>query len=289
MTQDLNHLPEDKQLQLARAVELIVEEVKPSLLILFGSYARGDWVEELADDGVHYQYQSDFDLLAVVKNEALATKVERKNSLHNRLMREVKTPVSLIAEDIHLVNRRITKGQYFYTDILQDGIIVHDAGQFELAQPQELNLAERKKLAEEDFAYWSGQAEMFFEDFHTNFKKGLQDKKYFNKAAFELHQTVERLYGAILLVFTRYKPKTHDLAKLSQLVAGIEPHFLPVFPQGSETEQARFELLRKAYVDARYKQSYVITAQELEWLADRVELLQSLTESLCQAKIESYQ
>ncbi len=69
-------------------------------------------MEELAEDGVHYQYQSDFDLLAVMKNEALALKVERKDSLHNRLIREVKTPTSLIAEDIHFVNRRIAKARY---------------------------------------------------------------------------------------------------------------------------------------------------------------------------------
>jgi len=96
---------------------------------------------------VHYQYQSDFDLLAVVKNEALATKIERRDSLHNRLHREIKTPISLIAEDINFVNRRLSKGQYFYTDILREGIVLHDSSEFELAEPRELNLQERKKLA----------------------------------------------------------------------------------------------------------------------------------------------
>ncbi len=284
MKTNLDHLPEDKRHQLLRAADLIQESVKPDMLILFGSYARGDWVEELADDGVHYQYQSDFDLLAVVKNEALATKIERKDSLHNRLNREIKTPISLIAEDIHFVNRRISKSQYFYTDILREGISLHDSGAFELAEPKELILHERKKLAEEDFEYWFTSSK----DYFGQYKHALNDNIY-NVAAFNLHQTTERLYAAILLVFTRYKPSTHDLHKLSQLVTSIEPQFLTAFPQGTEVEKARFELLRKAYVSARYKPSYSITQEELEWLSERVLHLQGLTEELCKAKIASYE
>ncbi|MCB2263612.1 MAG: HEPN domain-containing protein [Candidatus Thiosymbion ectosymbiont of Robbea hypermnestra] len=103
-----------------------------------------------------------------------------------------------------------------------------------------------------------------------------------------LHQVTERLYGTILLVFTRYKPSTHDLEKLSQRVSSIEPRFLTIFPRATEEERERFKLLRKAYVDARYKPSYTITKEELDWLAERVQELQALTEKLCREKIASY-
>jgi hypothetical protein len=63
---------------------------------------------------------------------------------------------------------------------------------------------------------------------------------------------------------------------------------LTAFPQGTEQEQARFELLRKAYVDARYKPSYTITPDELEWLAGRVQYLQELTLKLCEDKIAGF-
>ena len=106
-------------------------------------------------------------------------------------------------------------------------------------------------MAQEDFDFWFGDAEMFFEDYKHNFQKGLNDNRYLRLSAFLLHQATERLYGAILLVFTRYKPSTHDLEKLSQRAASIEPQFLPCFPQGTEEEKNRFEFLRKAYVNAR--------------------------------------
>ena len=284
MKTSLEHLPPHKQQELKRAVEIIEEVATPAMLILFGSYARaGDWVEELADDGVHYKYQSDFDLLAVVKNEALAVKIERKDSLHNRLHREVKTPVSLIAEDIHFVNRRLSKGQYFYTDILREGILLLDSGEFELAEPRELNAQDRKQLAQQDFDYWYKNATDFFKYHRIALQEG-----DLNKSAFFLHQAVESFYSTLLLVYTRYKPSSHDLQKLGQLVSSIEPKCLTVFPQGAEQERHRFELLRKAYVNARYKPAYTITDEELQWLAQRVSYLQTLTEELCKQKIETF-
>ena len=82
----------------------------------------------------------------------------------------------------------------------------------------------------------------------------------------------------ILLVFTRYKPSTHDLEKLGSRVAGVEPQFLEVFPKATAEEIERFKLLRKAYVDARYKPSYTISKEELDWFAGRVKYFQELTE-----------
>ena len=45
--QDISHLPERKQVELQKIVKLIREHDRPEMIILFGSYARGDWVEEL--------------------------------------------------------------------------------------------------------------------------------------------------------------------------------------------------------------------------------------------------
>ncbi len=49
-----------------------------------------------------------------------------------------------------------------------------------------------------------------------------------------------------------------------------------------------FELLKKAYVDARYKKSYKITKRELEYLAGRVRKLRTLTRKICREKIASF-
>lgn len=91
-----------------------------------------------------------------------------------------------------------------------------------------------------------------------------------------------------LLVFTHYKPKEHDIAKLGKQVNNLDPRFLPVFPRSTPEEERLFDLLKKAYIDARYNPKYKITKKELEYLAERVRKLQRLTKEVCKERIESY-
>jgi len=284
MKTSLEYLPEQKQQELQRAIEIIREEVDLDMLILFGSYARGDWVEDLDPETLLYRYQSDYDLLIITETPRQASKIEQNSQFAKKLATTIhRTPISLIAEDIQFVNRRLRKSQYFYIDIAREGILLHDTGKFELAEPIEIPISERRKLAEADFEYWYGKACRLEKIY--NFCISEED---YNEAAFNLHQMVERLYGAILLVFTRYKPSTHDIEKLGQRVASNDPRFLSVFPKATEEEKERFKLLRKAYVDARYKPSYTITKEQLAWLAERVSQLKELTEKLCKEKIENF-
>jgi len=152
MKTSFEHLPEQKQQELQRAIEIIREEIDLDMLILFGSYARGDWVKDLDPEMLLYRYQSDFDLLVITETPCQASKIEQNSRLAQRLIKTIhRTPISLIAEDIQFVNRRLRKSQYFYIDILWEGILLCDSGKFELAEPKEITGGERKKLAEEDF------------------------------------------------------------------------------------------------------------------------------------------
>jgi len=72
------------------------------------------------------------------------------------------------------------------------------------------------------------------------------------------------------------------------MVAGHDPAFMTVFPQVTPEQEECFELLRRAYVEARYNPGYKITKAQLEYLAGRVRKLQRLTKTICEAKIESY-
>jgi len=281
----LDHLPENKQGEIHRIVELIEEIQAVELIILFGSYARGDWVEELSPDGYYFQYQSDFDILVIVETRKTSAQESLERDIEERISRTstIKTPVSVIVHDIDFVNRRLAKAQYFFSDIKKEGVLLYDSGRFTLKEPRELDPKERQKLAEEDFKYWFNSASSFFVTFQSVFDRG-----DYSQAAFLLHQVTERLYGTILLVFTRYKPSTHDLKELRKFVGALDQRLITVFPLGTDKEKHLFQLLRKAYVDARYKPSYKIERDELLWLRERVEKLRELTETLCKERIASF-
>ena len=65
----------------------------------------------------------------------------------------------------------------------------------------------------------------------------------------------------------------------------MEPRLKTVWPRDSKFERRCYELLREAYVKARYSRHYRITAEQLEWLSSRVELLQELVLELCEERI----
>ena len=64
MNDRLKHLPENKQEELKVLAELFGTSDKVKMVILFGSYARGSWVQDsYLEKGVMFEYESDYDLL----------------------------------------------------------------------------------------------------------------------------------------------------------------------------------------------------------------------------------
>ena len=133
MKKSLAHLPQDK----ADEVELIAFNIRSlcedvQMVILFGSYARGDW-----KDGPHEQgrgrliihKRSDYDILVLVTNEYTARDVSLWDKVKEKLAEsDLSTNVRLIARDIDFVNYSLGQGQYFFTEICEQGIIIYDSG-----------------------------------------------------------------------------------------------------------------------------------------------------------------
>jgi len=286
MKDSLSHLPERKRHELARIVSIIRESVpQAEMIILFGSYARGDAVEDVTVEGhTTYEYSSDFDILVIVKSKALADNLDLWYSIEDEAGKlPVQTPVKIIAHEIDFVNGKLAKGQYFFSDIKAEGIILYDSKNCKLAEAKKLSGKERLGQAKADFKQWFKSANEFYRTFEFNLKE-----KMYKHAAFELHQAAECYYGTVLLVYTNYKPKTHDLDTLRRLAANHDPAFFTVFPLRTEQEKRRFDKLRQAYVGARYHDDYKITPQELKYLARCIELLKGQTESSCETKMASF-
>ena len=285
MKKSLAHLPKHKRDELKLIVEQIRQLAEAEEIVLFGSYARGDWVEDrYTENNVTYEYASDFDILVIVESSEMANSTDIWRKIDKKIRRfPIKTWTNVIVETVDSVNAGIAKGNYFFTDIGKEGILLYDSRKFKLARPKKLNPKERKGQAKFNFKEWFTSAKEFVIDFNNAFKR-----RSYKQAAFLLHQAVERFYTTILLVFTNYKPKTHDLEKFSHMAAGCDPAFLNIFPQAAEEQKKCFDLLKRAYVEARYNPAYKITKLQLEYLSTRVRKLQRLTKKICTGKIESF-
>jgi HEPN domain-containing protein len=104
-------------------------------------------------------------------------------------------------------------------------------------------------------------------------------------AAFDLHQAAERYISCLLLVHTGYRPKEHDMEKLLRQAAGLDTRYDAIFPNNTREEKHLFDLLRRAYIDARYSKNYRITEKELQVITQRVEQLKTVTDDACKKKI----
>ncbi len=100
------------------------------------------------------------------------------------------------------------------------------------------------------------------------------------------HQTVEHLYNTILLVFTDYKPKNHDLYVLRRKVIAADVRFKVAFLLTKEEDKKRFKLLNEAYINARYKIDWSIDKKDLVALGKQAQQLQNITQKLCMERIK---
>lgn len=277
----LAHLPPEKQSELKHITTQLKACKGVEMVILFGSYARGTWVEDIySEKGTTYEYQSDYDILVVTNKNDVHNQYKIEKKLINGIAGYVETPVSLIFHSVKHLNHALVEGNYFFTDIKKEGILLHNSEKFNLQNPKILTIQESKQKAQAYFNQWYVSADEFIEGYEFYFKKNS-----YHKAAFLLHQSVEHFYTTILLIFTDYRPKEHDLAKLDLKVRNCDSRF-NVFPRQTKTEKSLFRLLQRAYVDARYKMDeYSISKEELEYLADKVNTLKGLTKSICTQKI----
>ncbi|WP_256621317.1 HEPN domain-containing protein, partial [Rickettsia sp. TH2014] len=161
----------------------------------------------------------------------------------------------------------------------KEGILLYDSGEFTLSEAKDLPWSEMKEIAKDYYEEWFDKGKSFLDC------KNPLEKGYLNKGAFELHQATESFYSTILLVFSNYKPKLHNLQKLGSMVGNYVSELWEVFPKATAEQKECFELHEKAYVDARYDKNNKITKEQLLYLIERIEKLKEITERICTARI----
>ncbi|BES62896.1 HEPN domain-containing protein [Dysgonomonas capnocytophagoides] len=260
------------------------------MIILFGSYARNDYVvyDEKYEFGKIQFYVSDYDILVVTSgiSDGIAIKIlsNIEDLYYDRATDpDRQPPVQFISEDMKKLNKYLNDGRYFYTQIKQEGVVLYDSGKFKLARRRKLSFDEIKQQAQEYF-------DDKFESANSKSKMAVLgvNEKLYKDAIFMLHQACESYIYAIRLVFTLENPKQHNLSKLLNSVKKYSNEFIKVFPQDTPEEKRLFELIKAAYVNGRYDPDFVVTKEDIDALIPKVELLRDITKRICEKKIGEY-
>ena len=297
MRTDVDHLPPVKQRELERIVEILFDEFGQATenatgrrkgarilkIILFGSHARGDWVDAPLSAN---QYKSDYDILVIVSQKELTDRAAYWAKAEERLIRAytiektLRTPVNFIVHSLHEVNDGLAHGRVFFMEVAKDGIALYEADNRELTTPKPKTPQQALDTAKEYFEDWLTSSLDFFDQAKHAMEKGRG-----KIAAFELHQATERLYSCVLLTLTFYTPYNHNIAFLRSLAEGLDRRLYGIWPESNRRERAMFQKLKEAYTKARYSKHYKISEEELTWLGERVEELGRVVHQVCTDKI----
>ena len=305
MKTSLDHLPERKRREIDRVKEILLEEFESAMttangqrrrgrvykIILFGSYARGDWVDEKTGKG----YQSDFDILVIVSHPELTDGKRFWWAAEDRMLHDkaVRTPVQVIVHTLDEVNRELRKGQYYFRDIKNEGIALYE---FEgtkasgnrhhaLAEPGNLTPQEAYEVSKRYFDEFFPSSLRSAKTYRFHIREAKVDPKFMKDAAFTLHQSTEFAYKALLLTLTLYSPPGHNLNKLRALAESLDRDLVAAWPRGRSPYDGWFQSLRRAYTDARYSLNFEITMESLDWLGEQVGHLHDLIEAACRKRL----
>ncbi|MBB4096160.1 HEPN domain-containing protein [Brucella pecoris] len=300
LVERFNHLGRNRSLELRRVVRILFDEFEEAQrgklsdkkkggrilkLVLFGSPADGGgaWGEHCESPrtcqaGNRY---SDFNLLVIVSSQFFASpriwKRAQERFLHELTVTgHLSTRVNFIVHSIMDINDQLANGRSFFTEIVRNGTMLYEAPGSLLVDPTPPGPEVAKIEIQQNFDHWFSGALHRFELASKALERG-----FYREAAFDLHQTVERLYHCVLHVQALYSPKSHRLTFLRAHAERIAPQLTEVWSDNSSFASRCFDRLDRAYIGARYSRSYEITREELEWLTDGVNALREAVAAIC--------
>jgi predicted nucleotidyltransferase len=291
MRADLDHLPAKQQRELERVRTTLLTEFEGAIksggggtqswrrdgrvlkIILFGSYARTDWVDE-PDNG----YLSDVDLLVIVSHEKLTDIADYWYVAEDKILRDpaVGRTVNIIVHTMAEVNQALTRGEYFWTDILRDGVTLYELPGHPFAQPQPVTARDAHETAQRYFNEKLGDIDVWIKEARQHMADATVSRHARKHAAFRLHQATESAYICFLLVSTFYFPRSHNIKFLRSLAEDTDKRLTAAWPREQRDDRRRFELLKRAYVEARYSDQYDVGADDLTLQLESVTQLRNL-------------
>ena len=296
MKSNLDHLPAVQQDELHRITGLLLRGFEDAVaggtqtwrrnakiykIILFGSYARGDFIDE-PENG----YLSDFDILVVVSDEKLTDIADYWFETEQKIAHDpsIGRIVNLMVNDLHDINQGLDAGLHFFREVIDQGIALYELPGHAFSPPKPLTPEAALALGERHTKIFDTMLSSL-EIAKFAMSKG-DEKDWPHKAAFNLHQTVEAAYIAVLLLTGFYAPRSHNIKFLRAQAEAKAPSLIVAWPRETRALRKPFEKLKRAYVDARYNQdTFLITAAELEHMKATAEGLIALVRQVCETHL----
>ena len=250
----------------------LLEVCLPKKLYLLGLTTTQTRTESLFSlHGASLKWISHYYLLVLVQK----TKEQSLNAIQDKIENNLQhsIPVTAIVLCIDEFRQWLVKGHPFAAAVYQKGWLLHDAEDNMLPFPKQVSEDELEK----EMAIFYKGASLKIGSFLAGAELYKLRKEY-RLSAFMLHQVAEQSLHALLLIHTGLRVNTHSIDKLIRYCSMFCHRLTELFPKNSEKNKKLYALLNKAYIDARYKDDYVITGEELSALTGKVKKINEIFE-----------
>lgn len=256
-------------------IPVITQAVLTERIYVTGRFRRSITVESIFNIFINPSIEeTSFDLIVVVSAEEKRSDNELQDIIENRCKAVV--PVTVLIMPVQKFRQLLESGHPFVYAISQSALQVYDTGNITVTAEKIPDTREWLDSARVDLDNWAHSAKISMEGAGYYIQNG-----HLGMAAFLLHQAAEHCYIALIRVMTGYRVHTHNLDKLMRYSRCFSLEINELFARNTPEEIHLFQLLQRAYVDARYKYDYVISPAEIQVLTARIRKLHALVLDIC--------
>ena len=185
------------------------------------------------------------------------------------------SPVTVFVHNANMITGAVNGGNYFFSSILLHKKLIYLSGNLILPVPTGLNYI---ALIEKAIKIWER-----WDNMSTDFLSGASfylEQQNYRLALFLLHQSTECVLKAINRAITGYRIEVHNLSRLLVISTLYTDNLTEVFPMKTENGVMEFDLLKRAYNEARYKDEFEPEEAQVKTLFGHVQRLQEEAERL---------
>jgi HEPN domain-containing protein len=296
----LTDLPSKRQAELVRIREIVQEELQAK--IASSRKARTKRFRIL--DFIHYippcpsrpihPEKEDALLLIIVSHRALADMSAFWEEVEDRLNQDltIRQNVICLVHSMNAASQHIEERTSLLNSIARDGhrLLFFASGssakKFTFSNAAESKPAESAHATiQEDYSLWKTSASQSIFLAQVSLKQG---SGWDSRSAFLLHQASENAYRMFFSTVTAYTPATHQLRRMRHLARAIDSRLEEAWNSRASEEERYFDLLCRAYIEARYSLTYRTSEAALRWQADRVAKLIEIADALCLERLGEF-
>ncbi|HVI48983.1 MAG TPA: HEPN domain-containing protein [Chitinophaga sp.] len=279
MKTSLDHLPKEQFDQLSRIVQTIIHtiSISPEKIILLDKDTLSKWIG-LPQTESHYDILIITGMMDIEHPRHELDMLDTMEAEYN-----FNVPVNIMTYSIDFVNTRLRQAHYFFSEIINKGTLLFDAGNTPLTEigiPSGFEKQYTLKKTKESVEKWLRHATKL-----TKAADGYLNENDPELAMFMLHQSAIYIYNAAILVFLGYTPDTHNLETLRRICRHFSVELANVFKTKEEYYDMTTRMFNNYTARSHMVLHFIIDLPNVLILADKVKELQSIADRLCHEKI----